>query len=174
MTKRKIFIILLITVLILISMLFVGCHKVKTLINCDFSIDNIVEMRYSSSPYYESLKGNIYAIDRQSGEEEKFAKMASAWEKLQSQEFLIGEMLIPTIETGGTTYYECKFKDGSCIKIKKDANKNIFFNDGKRSYRIKNYDAMLEFNDACRIIADPSLRYLVGYLDPDIPEELPS
>lgn len=168
--KRKIFAATLVFVTILTAVFATGCHKVDALKDCNFSVDNIVEMRYSSSPYYESKNGNIFAIDSETGEEEKFAVIAKAWKKLSNEDFFAGEMLIPTV-TGGTSYFECKFKDGSTVKITLDSNKNIFFDDSKKSYRIKDFDAMLDFKESCKVIVDESERYLIGYIKSDVDED---
>lgn len=163
--KRKIFPTALILIIILATLMSTGCHKVDVLTSCDFSVDNVVEMRYSSSPGFETAWGTIYAINKETGDEEKFAAIANAWAEIGKKEYYQAKKPINMFKTGGTRYYECKFKDGTSIKITRDNDDNLYFNDGKKSYRIKDKDALPSFHDSCTIVAEDCWRYVVGFIN---------
>ena len=165
--KRIIIVLAFILIITLTVLTATGCHKVDVLTSCDFSVDNIVEMRYSSSPLYESYRGNIYSINIETGEEEKFAAIANAWAQLKENKFYVGRNPINMFTMGGTRYYECIFKDGTSVKITRDKENNLYFNDGKISYRIKDEQTLVDFNVICKLIVSKDGRYLVGYIAPD-------
>ena len=152
--KRKIFVLTALILTILTATLSTACVgswiKVKPLKDYDFSIDNIVEVRVSSSPMSRSLHGTIYGVkkgDSQDGDEE-IAAIASAWSDLQQNGvFRKGKKLNLFIVTGGTDYYECIFADGSSVKMTKDVMKNLSFNDGGWT-RINDEEKIVTLQDA--------------------------
>ena len=107
--------------------------RVKPLEDYDFSVDNIVEVRFSSSPMYTSLHGTIYGVkkgDSQEGDE-AITAIASAWTTLKrNASYRKAKKLNLLMATGGTYYYECIFSDGSSIKLSEDSKRNLRFNDG--------------------------------------------
>ena len=144
--KRKIFIITLLLLALLTVLFSTACSKKsEPLKDYDFSIDNVVEVRISSSPMSINLHGTIYSLkkgDSQEGDE-AIKEIALAWDSLQKDATFTQRKKYDGITTGGTYYYECIFADGSSIKLRRDRVDNLYFNDGK-SMRI-DFDYKLNF-----------------------------
>ena len=152
--KRKIFVLAVLILTLFTAMLSTACVgswiKVEPLKDYDFSIDNIVEVRVSSSPMYINLHGTIFGVkkgDSQEGDD-KIKTIAAAWSALQQDAvFRNGKKHNVFIVTGGTYYYECIFADGSSVKMTKDVMKNLSFNDGGW-VRMNDEDKLAEFQAA--------------------------
>lgn len=152
--KRKIFVFAALILTILTATLSTACVgswiKVKPLKDYDFSVDNIVEVRVSSSPMYLSMHGTIYGVkkgDSQEGDE-AIEAITTAWSSLQRDVvFRKGKKLNLFLVTGGMSYYECIFADGSSVKMTKDIMKNLSFNDGGW-VRINDEKKIVAFHDA--------------------------
>lgn len=147
--RRKIFVLSILILMILTAALSTACAsdllKREPLKDYDFSIDNIVEVRISSSPMYINLHGTIYGVKKGESQEgdEAISAIAEAWSAIQSDAGFIKSKKYDLITTGGTYYYECIFADGSSIKIERDRVDNLYFNGGS-SLRI-DYDYKLDY-----------------------------
>ena len=135
--KRKIFVFTVLLLTLVTAVLSTACvgswRKVEPLKDYDFSIDNVVEVRVSSSPMYRNLHGTIYGVKKGDSQEsdEVINDIARIWESLQRDAvFKKGKKLNLFLATGGMNYYECIFADGSSVKMTKDVMDNLFFNDG--------------------------------------------
>ncbi|MDE6211375.1 MAG: hypothetical protein K2G42_05340 [Clostridia bacterium] len=134
--KRKIFVFTALLLTLLTATLSTACVgswlKREPLKDYDFSIDNIVEVRISSSPMYINLHGTIYGVkkgDTQDGDE-AIRTIALIWSDLQQDASFRKAKKYDGITTGGTYYYECIFADGSSLKLTRDRVDNLYFNDG--------------------------------------------
>ncbi|MDE6372295.1 MAG: hypothetical protein K2L61_01995, partial [Clostridia bacterium] len=107
-------------------------QKTDPLKDYDFSIENVVEVRISSSPMYINLHGTVYGVkkgDSQDGDE-AIKTIALAWASIQRDATFKKAKKYDGITTGGTYYYECIFADGSSLKLTRDRVDNLYFNDG--------------------------------------------
>ncbi|MDE7191943.1 MAG: hypothetical protein K2O35_05715 [Clostridia bacterium] len=167
MMKKKVLVYLIIILIILMAVFFVSCigslAKEEPLKDYDFSMDNIVEVRISSSPMFINLHGTIYGVkkgDSQEGDE-AISAIAEAWSVLQKDATFSKAKKYDAITTGGTYYYECIFADGNSIKIDRDRVDNLYFNEGS-SLRI-DYDYQLD--DFHSIYAEIMQKeYIVGHI----------
>lgn len=91
--KRKVFVyaIMILTILTVFSSTScIGSYaKQEPLKNYDFSEDNIVEVRISSSPMYINLHGTVYGLRKGASKEcdEAISAIAEAWSALQKDAF---------------------------------------------------------------------------------------
>ena len=121
---------------LLIATLSTACvgswQKTDPLKDYDFSIDNIVEVRISSSPMYINLHGTVYGVKKGGSQEgdEAIKAIAGAWSDLRQDSVFKKAKKYDGITTGGTFYYECIFADGSSLKLTRDRVDNLYFNDG--------------------------------------------
>lgn len=140
--KRKVFASLVMILTLLIATLFTACvgswQKTAPLKDYDFSIENVVEVRISSSPMYINLHGTIYGVKKGDSQEsdEAINAIAEAWASIQRDATFKKAKKYDGITTGGMYYYECIFADGSSLKLTRDRVDNLYFNDGS-SLRIE-------------------------------------
>ncbi len=151
--KRKVFVyaIMILTILTVFSSTScIGSYaKQEPLKNYDFSEDNIVEVRISSSPMFINLHGTVYGLRKGDSKEcdEAISAIAEAWSALQEDAVFRKVKKYDAITTGGTYYYECVFADGREIKIDRDRVDNLYFNGGS-SLRINEKDKLDCLHDA--------------------------
>ena len=166
--KRKIFVFTALILTLSMALIATACVgswiKVEPLKDYDFSIDNVVEVRISSSPMYINFHGTIYGVKKGDSKEgdEAISAIATTWSALQRDGvFRKGKKLNLFIVTGGTYYYECVFADGSSIKMTKDVMKNLSFNDGS-SVRIDDDDMFANFHS--KYISIMQKENIVGHI----------
>ncbi|MDE5755472.1 MAG: hypothetical protein K2I23_00040 [Clostridia bacterium] len=165
--KRKIFVFTALILTLSMALIATACvgswQKSQPLKDYDFSVDNIVEVRISSSPMYINLHGTIYGVkkgDSQEGDEAINA-ISTAWSSLQRDAVFKKAKKYDGITTGGTYYYECIFADGSSIKLTRDRVKNLYFNDGS-SVRVDDEDMLAQFHNTFEQIMDK--QNIVGHI----------
>ncbi|MDE6472550.1 MAG: hypothetical protein K2L52_05940 [Clostridia bacterium] len=165
--KRKIYIYLIVLLMLLTALFSTACIsswlKREPLKDYDFSIDNVVEVRISSSPMFINLHGTVYGVkkgDSQEGDE-VISAIVMAWSALQKEAVFMKEKKYDGVTTGGTYYYECVFADGSIVKLSRDRVDNLYFNGGS-SLRI-DYDYKLNYFHSCyaKIMQN---EYIVGHI----------
>ena len=134
--KRKILVFVTLLLTLLTAALSTACvgswQKADPLKDYDFSIDNIVEVRISSSPMYINLHGTVYGVKKGESQEgdEAINAIAEAWSALRQDAVFKKAKKYDGITTGGTYYYECIFAAGSSLKLTRDRVDNLYFNNG--------------------------------------------
>ncbi|MDE6276444.1 MAG: hypothetical protein K2M75_07930 [Clostridia bacterium] len=130
--KRKIFVLTALILTVLTALFSTACLKVEPLKNYDFSIDNVIEVRVSSSPMYINLHGTVYGVKKGNSQEgdEAIKAIATTWAAIQRDAAFTKGKKYDGITTGGTYYYECIFADGSTLKLTRDRVDNLYFDDG--------------------------------------------